>query len=254
MSRYYRDLRETRGSFLKQIIWPMIQCVIAIAVISLLIWLMGVLFTDPSNRDLDPLGFGLRGVSGVLTFWAYIAVAVAIMAVIVRAVWMNWFGLHRILMPIAINIPIIGAVLKNLALSRLTTVLSILLNAGVDAVRSVQMAFSSTGNDYYMSRSPIAIEQVKRNQSLAESFAACGVMPREFIDAIEVGEMSGNETESLDALAREYDRRAKTALTALSVAASTAIWLGIAALIIFLIFRLFMHYVNILNSAANGTF
>jgi type II secretory pathway component PulF len=252
MSHYYRDLRETRGSFLKQIMWPLIQCGLAIGVISLLIWLMGVIFKGAEYENYDPLGFGLRGVSGVLTFWAYIAVAALIVGVIVRAVWKNWFGLHKVLMPLVINVPVLGAVFKNLALSRLTTVLSLMLNAGVDAVRSVQMAFSSTGNDYYMSRAQVAVDQVKANQTLANSFAATHVMPREFIDAIEVGEMSGNEIESLDALAREYDQRAKTSLTVLSVAASMAVWVAIAGLIIFIIFRLFMSYLNILQEAGSA--
>jgi type II secretory pathway component PulF len=254
MSKYYRDLRETRGSFIKQITWPLIQLGIAVLVVSLLIWLIGAVFTDVSNRDLDPLGLGLKGTSGVLKFWMYLALFAACVGTVVMAVWRNWFGLHKVLMPIAVKIPVIGSVLTNLALSRLTTVLSILLNAGVDAVRSVQMAFSSTGNDYYISRSGLAINQIKKNQSLAKSFAACGVMPQEFIDAIEVGELSGNETESLDALATEYDRRAKTALTALSVASSVAVWLFIAGFIIFLIFRLAMFYINILQNAANGNF
>ena len=254
MSRYYRDLRETRGSFLKQIIWPLIQLAIAVLVVSLLIWIIGAVFTDPSNENLDPLGLGLRGTKGVLIFWTYIALFATVVGTMAMAIWKNWFGLHKILMPIAVKIPVIGSVLMNLALSRLTTVLSILLNAGIDAVRAVQMAFSSTGNDYYISRAELAVNQVKKNQSLAKSFSACGVMPQEFIDAIEVGELSGNETESLEMLAAEYDRRAKVALTALSVASSVAVWLFIAGFIIFLIFRLAMFYINILQNAANGNF
>jgi type IV pilus assembly protein PilC len=245
MSRYYRDLRETRGSFIKQITWPAIQCFIAIGVVSLLILFVGILFED---SGYDPLGFGLSGVSGVLTFWGYLAIIAAVIALIVRAVWKNWFGLHSMLMPVAVNIPVIGPVLKYLALSRLTTVLSLLLNAGVDAIRSVQMAFSSTGNDYYVRKSDIAVQSVKSNRTLAESFAATEVMPRDFIEAVEVGELSGNETESLDALATEYDRRAKTALTILSTTASVVIWIAIAAFIIFLIFRMFLNYLNILNN------
>ncbi len=254
LSQYYRDLRNTRSSFLKQISWPVIQILLAIMIISLFIWLMGVLFNDPSQDNYDPLGFGLKGVSGVLTLWFYIAVVSIAIGIVVRAIWKNWFGLHSLLMPLAINVPVIGAVFKYLALSRLTMVLSLLLNAGVDAIRAVQMAFTSTGNNYYIRQAPQSIAAVKKGQTLSESFAASRVLPREFIEAVEVGELSGNETESLDALARQYDSQAKNALLTMSVTASVLIWIMIAGLIIFLIFRFFLNYVNMIQDLSNGKF
>ena len=254
MSHYYRDLRETRASFIKQITWPAIQIVIAIAIVSLLIWLMGMIFNDGANTGYDPLGFGLKGVPGVLTFWGYITIVAILLGVVVRAIWKDWFGLHAILMPIFINVPIIGGVLKYVALSRLTMVLSLLLNSGVDAIRAVQMAFRSTGNNYYIRQMPKSVGAVKKGETLSKSFASSGVMPQEFIDAVEVGELSGSETESLDALARDYEVRAKSALQQMSVAASTAIWLAIAGMIVFLIFRIAMNYINMLQDVANGKF
>lgn len=127
--------------------------------------------------------------------------------------------------------------------------LAMLLNAGVDAKRCMQEAFRSTGNFYYMSGMKRAVDEVEKGQSFAHSLDCSEVIPKEFVQAIEVGELSGTETDSLERIAHEYSRRSKTALAQLAMATSVAIWAAIAIFLIFLIIRMFMQYVNLLNNA-----
>jgi type II secretory pathway component PulF len=115
-------------------------------------------------------------------------------------------------------------------------------------VACVRQAFYSTGNEYYIQGEPKASECVQQGMSLAESFQASGVVPNEFVEGVSIGELSGNETESLERLAAEYDRRAKVAMSQLCVAASTAIAIATSLLIIFLIIRMAMQYVAMLQS------
>lgn len=248
MSHYYQTLRTARRNFLSQIAWPLIQLVIAIAVIALVIAVRGLVMRGPEEDAYDPLGFGLAGSSGVAVFLSMVALAACLIAGLVIAVWKNVFQCHRRLLPLVLPVPILGAVFSNLAMSRMTMTLSMLLNAGVDAMKAMREAFLSTGNDYYIQAMPKSLAQIQRGQSLALSLEAAQVFPRDFIEGVEVGELSGNETESLEALTAEYARRASSALTQLSMAAGVAIWIFIACLIIFMIIRMAMQYVNMLNS------
>ncbi len=248
MSHYYQTLRTARRNFLGQIAWPLIQLVIAIAVIALVIAVRGLVIRGPEEESYDPLGFGLAGSSGVLFFLSIVAVVACLIAGFAFAVWKNVFQCHRWLLPMILPMPILGAVFSNLAMSRMTMTLSMLLNAGVDAMKSMREAFLSTGNDYYIQAMPKSLDEIRRGQSLAHSLEAAQVFPRDFIEGVEVGELSGNETESLEALTAEYARRASSALTQLSIAAGVAIWIFIAGLIIFIIIRMAMQYVNMLNS------
>ena len=69
----------------------------------------------------------------------------------------------------------------------------------------------------------------------------------EFIDAVKVGELSGTETESLDHLAKQYQDRAKAALGTIATIASTVIWLGVILLLAFMVIRMALQYINMLN-------
>jgi type II secretory pathway component PulF len=248
MSRYYQELRLARRQFLAQITWPLIQLGLAIAVLCLMIALRGFLSRGPAEYQYDSLGLGLSGGRGVAIFLSWILVAVLLIGGAMIAIGKNWMNCHRYLIPLVLPIPVIGSVFSNAAMARMSMTLSMLLNAGVDALRSVRESFLSTGNDYYIQGMDIALQNVQRGQSLATSLSEAKVFPEEFIHGVEVGELSGNETESLEYLAAEYGRRAKTSLTQLSVLVSTGIWIMIAAMIIFFIIRMTMQYVNMLNS------
>lgn len=248
MSDHYSSLRRARNQFLSKITWPLIQLAIAIGVVCLVIGIQGLVPSADSEFSFDPLGFGLRGASGVATFLFLIGLFLCFIAALTIAIWKNLFQCHRWLIPAVLPIPIIGSVFLNLALARFSMTLSMLLNAGVDAVRCVRQAFLSTSNDYYVQKLPIAVEHVQRGESLANAFHATQVFDDEFLQGVEVGELSGNETESLDRLADEYRRRAESALSQLSIFSGFAIWGLIAALIIFIILRMAIRYVNLLNS------
>ncbi len=251
MSEYYYELRMARNEFWSQLTWPIIQLGIALGVITVMIALQGMFATGPAEMQFDALGLGLRGSSGVMVFWTWVLFAFGLIFGLIHLVRSNFLQCHRWMLPLILRVPVIGSVFINTALARLTVTLSMLLNAGVDAIRCVRQSFLSTGNDYFMQGLPAAVASVEQGESLAVSYEAAKVLPMEFIQAVEVGELSGNESESLERLASEYQRRAKAALTQLSYIASTVVWLMIAAVIIFFIFRIALRYLGMVNEALN---
>lgn len=251
MTQYYQDLRLARRQFLGQIAWPLIQLGLAIGVVCLVIALRGFLARGPQEEQFDSLGLGLSGASGVAIFLGWVLMVTMAIIGLVIALWKNVFNCHRVLIPLVLPIPILGAVFSNTAMARMSMTLSMLLNSGVDAMRCVREAFLSTGNYFYVQGMKPALANVQQGQSLAHSLSEAKVFPQEFIDGIEVGELSGNETESLEYLASEYSRRAKSSMTQLSVLTSTSIWIAIAAMIVMFIIRMMMQYVNMLNSLMN---
>ena len=58
--------------FLMSIAWPMIQLALAIGVIGLLIWVLGIVATRNNGEPIDILGFGLIGNRGLLIYTNFI--------------------------------------------------------------------------------------------------------------------------------------------------------------------------------------
>jgi hypothetical protein len=56
----------------------------------------------------------------------------------------------------------------------------------------------------------------------------------------------------MELLAEQYQDEARAALTVLTRLAGMGVWVMVAGLIIFLIFRIFSQYIGVLNNAING--
>jgi len=253
MADYYQDLKQTRSAFISQITFPVIQLFLAFAIASGVILINGF-FQAGSLQDkpLDLTGIGLRGVSGMLIFMSASAVFFGALAVMAFGIWKNWFGCHKTLVPLVRNVPVIGTVLTMTALSRLSMTLSMMLGAGVDAKRSVRDALLSTGNYYYISGLEKTIAAIIKGKSFAEALDEPKLLPEEFIQNVEVGEMSGSDSESLERMAMVYREKAQYALKQFAIMAGFAVWMFIAAMIITAIFMIFFQIMGVYDNALNG--
>lgn len=248
MADYFDDLAQTRSYFLQQITWPVIQLVLAIFIIGAVILIQGMLASSPTGPAYDASGLGLSGVNGFFIYIGVVGGTAFVLGVLAYGIWKNWFNCHRLLMPIVQHIPSIGTALTTLGLSRLSMTLSMLLNAGVEARRSLKQAFLATGNYYFISGMDRALASIERGDSFGDALDAANVFPNDFLEAIRIGELSGTETESLDHLALQYRDRAKRALGLIATLASVAIWLAVMGLIAFMVIRMAMQYVNLIYS------
>ena len=246
MADYYDDLLATRNFFVDRIRMPIIQLVLGIFIIGFAILLQGLLARN-GNVAYDATSLGLSGVNGFVVYCAVVGGIAFTLSIVAYGIWKNWFSCHRLLMPIVQRIPTLGTALSTLGLSRLSMTLSMLLNAGVEAKRSTKQAFLSTGNYYYISGMNPALDSIERGESFAEAFAAADVFPQEFIESMQLGELSGTETESLDHLALQYRERAKAALNLIATMAGMAIWLSVLMIVGFMVLRMGLQYVNFLN-------
>jgi type II secretory pathway component PulF len=248
MASYYDDLVQTRSFFLQRISWSVMQLALALVVIGAVILIQGLLSHSPSGPAYDASGLGLSGINGFLMYCMVVIGVIAVLGTLGFGVWKNWFNCHRTLMPLVQRIPSLGTALTTLGLSRFCMSLSMLLNAGVEAQRSLKQAFLATGNYYFISGMDRALESISHGNSFGDAMDQAGVFPTEFIEQIRLGELSGTETESLDYLALQLRERAKAALTVIATIASGAIWLSVMGLIAFMVLRMAMQYLSLLNS------
>ena len=248
MAEHYEQQLKMRRAFLTSIAWPALQFVGGVLVISLLILIMGMLTTSTGGQMTDILGFNLRGPSGVLWFWTYLAIFFGIVGLIIWAFFRNIAGLQN-LIPLLYQIPVVGPAIQTITLSRFSWTLSLALEAGLDPIRSIALALDSTASAYYQSGAPKAELAIREGATLADGLRATNIFPDDYLSFIEIAELSGTDAESIDGLAREYDQRAKMAMKTIAGLASGLIWLFVVGVLIFLIFRLVMSIVGVYSEA-----
>jgi len=237
LAEHYESLLGLRRTFLIGIAWPAIQLFAAIGIVGLLIWVLGVV-GSMTGAQFDPLGFGLVGTPGLLIYLALVGTTFGGIAVIVMGLLRGAFGPAPL--EIAMRLPVLGNCLRTAALSRLAWTLALTLDSGMDARRAMELALRSTENAYYTSKLKMVDAALLEGQEFHVALRATGQFPDEFLQLLETAEISGTHGESLQRLAGEYRQRAQTAAKALTVAASFAVWVLVAGLLIVLIFRMAM--------------
>lgn len=250
MADHYAELKQARGAFIAQITFPVISLFLAFFVITLMIFINGFMKAGSATEPaFDLTGIGLRGTTGVLIFWFVAFAFASSVSLLGFGIWKNWFDCHKSLVPLVRNVPVIGPVFTTSALSRLSMTLSMMLGAGVDAKRSIREALLATGNHYYMSGIEIATNNINQGKSFSESLDAMKLLPSDFIQVVEIGELSGSDSESLERMAVTYREKAQAALRQLAIAAGLGVWLMIAAIIIFAIFSIFFQIMQVYTNA-----
>ena len=243
LSEHFQHQITTRRWFLNSIAWPALQLIAAIGVISLLILIMGMF-------DMaDVLGMGLRGASGVLWFWFYLALFFGAIGLMVWGFFRNVAGVQN-LIPLIYKVPILGSSVQTITLAKFCWTLSLTLGAGIDPIRAIRLSLDSTDSDFYRSGADDAEKAVRGGATLSGALEATGVFPEDFLQRIEIAEHSGTDAESIDYLTKEYDERAKQAIKIIAGIFTVLIRVAVMGILIFFIFRLFSTYIGAINNAS----
>ncbi|MEO1498652.1 MAG: type II secretion system F family protein [Planctomycetota bacterium] len=247
LSRHYEQ-RVARGrSLRRQLAWPLFQLAIALAVCTLLIAIGGVL-QDPRGGSLDLLGLGLSGTSGVLWFWGAIGVGACVATFAIRSLRDRPAPLRR-LIRVATRAPVVGHPLRTLALERIAWTLRLLLDTPMDLRGVAKLSLKASGNPIFATHADAVSKDLGAGMPLSTALGRTGEFPGDLLDAVVVAEESGRLVESLDRLAERYRQEAERAVATLTTAAGALIWLGIAAIILMLVFRLFGFYTGVIDDA-----
>ncbi len=231
LADYYEERVKIYREFVRRIVGPMIQLFMAINILALLIYILGIL----GDRVVDFTGLGLRGGAGVLRLYGFVFAVGLVIAVLITAFRKNVAGVQN-LIPLLYKIPVAGAALQTITLARFAWTLALSLEAGIDPIRALQMSLDATDSEYYRSGKKGVETSIRDGSSMSEAMLATGVFPDEFVTEVGVAEMSGTDAEAMHHLAAQYDTRSKAAMRTLAGLASgligALVTLGILALIL----------------------
>lgn len=250
LERHYRVRNELARNFLGMLAWPLFQLSAAVLVIGLLIWILGVIGAEDLNgKPVDVLGLGLVGTTGVMIYVTIVGLVVAAVAAVVMAARRGAFWMKP-LQRFVTRLPGIGPAIQKICLAQVAWTLHLLLNVEMDLRHLIPLVLRSTGNDFYVQHTERMVADVGDGLPLHLAFANSLAFPPAFLDALAVAEESGQISESMARLAKQYEGEAESAMKWLSMVAGIGVWLLVAAMIVVMIFRLFtVFYLGPINDA-----
>jgi type IV pilus assembly protein PilC len=252
LAEHYELQVKLRRAFLAAISWPLFQLTFAICIVGLLIWVLGMIGNRNGAEPIDLLGLGLVGSRGAAIYFSLVGAIALVAFLAIRAILRGQLW-ARPLARLALKLPVIGGSLTTLALARLSWSLYLTLDAGLDLRKAIPLALDASRHPGYRDAAALVVQEIGRGREITEAMTQSGVFPREFLDAVEVGERSGKLPEQMGLLSRQYDEQARRALATLTGVAGFGVWLLVAALVIVMIFRIFNTlYLAPLEDALKG--
>ena len=250
LADHFDHLQELRRSFLTGITWPAIQLLMAVFVVGLLILVMGIIPADINGRRMDLLGLGLMGPKGLIEYVVYIVSFLVLAGFLIE----NWrrgrLGGDSIL-SFLYRLPVLGQCLQTLSLGRMAWTMALTLDTPMDVKSAMRSSLRSTGAPIYTRHAKAIVNDLKGGSTIYKALRNTREFPDEFLDVVQVGEETGQVSESLLLLSKQYQERAKAAAKTLTVVGSFAVWGLVACLIISIIFRLAMSYTGMIQEMSD---
>ncbi|MFO0847448.1 MAG: type II secretion system F family protein [Gemmataceae bacterium] len=245
LEHYYEAVVSARKQLYAALTWPAIQYVGAILTIFLMLLVLGLL------GGRDPLGLGLASTSGAFAFLLVMTLFTVAM------VWGFYIcreneGLRSKAEAFVLKIPVLGTCFRTFALQRFALAMYMTFEAGLRADKALLLAFRATANDAYRNSAERVAKQVRGGSDVHSSLAGCGrhLFPDDFLDAVQVGEVSGQLTEVMRKQSDRYRDEATRQLKTLTSFAGGAVYALVGLMLVVLIFKMAMTvYVNPLNDA-----
>jgi MSHA biogenesis protein MshG len=139
-----------------------------------------------------------------------------------------------------LKLPIVGKLMHEAILARVTRSLAICLSAGIPALQAFATIARTTGNDYVSERILHLRDNVERGESISRAAAAGSLFPPLVIQMIAVGEETGELPELLGEVAEHYRRDVDYQLKNLSAVIEPVLIVVVGGIVLVLALGVFL--------------
>ncbi len=181
--------------------------------------------------QLPALTKALLAISGSLTKWWYIYVAVVVMIVYGFKLWKSSDKGAEQWSYLMLKMPIVGKATRMTAAARFTRTVSTLLKSGISVLQSVEITEKSLDNVILEKKLAEARTEIRKGTSLSKSIRGITEFPPMIYAMVSIGEESGTLDAILDKAADYFEDEADSA-TAKMTAALEPVMIIILAIIV----------------------
>ncbi|MBA3242038.1 MAG: type II secretion system F family protein [Acidobacteria bacterium] len=222
LSTYIEKIVKLRRDVISAMIYPAAVIVIAVAVIAVI-----MVFVIPSFQSIfvgllgpgEQLPLPTRIVVNISEFVAGIGGLIILAALIASAVGIRFYYRtprgRRMLDGLMLKIPIVGSILRKIAVARFSRTLSTLLSSGVPILQSLDITARTAGNvilEDAISKIRVGVE---RGESVVEPLRASEVFPNMVAQMVGIGEQTGALDAMLGKIADFYEQEVDSAIASL---------------------------------------
>lgn len=209
-----RDV-EMRRSIAGALVYPAILILVLSIGISVIVTFIVPKVLAAIEGDVAALPMPTRIVKGTADFFAsywYILIGAGFVITIgSRAALRNPLR-RRAFDQFTLKIPVVGNMLRDVAVARFTRTLGTLMSAGIPILDALHITRDTLGNKALEHTVDGVNEQIRQGKSIAEPMERSGYFPPLLIQIIGLGERSGRLDEMLTQAANSFDRKTQSSI------------------------------------------
>ena len=207
---------ELRREIVGATVYPIIVLTLLMAsVIVLVTFVLPRLMEGALNRPGIVLPFPTRVLLGVADFFGSWWWAVIVGAALSLVGFRSWIRRPANRMRVdmwLLRIPLLGTLLRDVAVARFTRTLGTLVSAGIPILSALRVVRDTLGNAAMMSAIDQVQERVTTGTSLADPLERSGFFPPLLVQIVAIGEKSGRLESMLMHAASAFDRQVNSSL------------------------------------------
>jgi len=220
IATYKERIESIKGKVKKAMYYPAAVIAVAIAVSALLLIKVIPQFEaifQSFGADLPAFTAFVVGLSRSLASsgWLYLLGVIAVVVGFIMGRKRSR-GFARLIDRLALQIPIVGPILRKASLARFARTLGITFSAGLPLVDALNTVSGATGNIIYRDATLQVREDVSSGHPLQLAMQQTGVFPTMMVQMTAIGEEAGSLDTMLMRVAETYEEEVSNAVDALS--------------------------------------
>src|SRR5690606_11279811 len=168
----------------------------------------------------------------------------------VFGLWRLWRqpAVRRAITVWLIRMPVIGPLLRSLAVGRFTRILGTLLENGIPIMAAMQISRDAAGNVLLAEAVDQAIEAIRSGETLAQPLGQSGLFSDDVLEMIAVGESANNLPSVLVSIADTIEKRVDRLLAVFIRLMEPALLLLLAGIVLFIFIALIVPMMRMSTS------
>jgi type IV pilus assembly protein PilC len=251
LSVYMEKAVKLKAQVKSALMYPVTVMVIAVFVVWLILWKVIPIFAQMFaglGGELPALTRMIVGMSNFLarySFWMILALFLVGLAI--RAYHQTEPG-RRVLDGLLLRVPLIGELLRKIAVARFCRTLSTLVSSGVPILDGLEITAKTAGNAIIEDAVMAVRQAVEEGRTLSGPLAETKVFPAMPVQMINVGEQTGALDQMLGKIADFYEEEVDTAVDNLMAMLEPIMIVVLGTIIGTIVAAMYMPMYSILGS------
>lgn len=258
LSEFMEKAQKIKGKVISAMFYPVAVMVVAVTILGIL-----MVYVVPKFKAIfvDLLGPGqelpdftrfVLGISDMIANHFLVTLGVLVTLFILFQVFIRTKAGRKIFDRFKLNMPVLGPVIKKVAISRFTRTLGTLVSSGVPILQALTIVKETSGNVIVADAVNAVHESVKEGETITAPLEASGVFPPMVISMVDVGEQTGALPEMLMKIADNYDDEVDNAVAAMTSLLEPIMIVFLAVIVGSIVIALFLPLITLIDKLGDA--